>query len=171
MAEGPVDNPLWEFSLVAYRDRVADLCLRAQDECNTDVNLLLYAAWLARCDRLLTGQHFAMQQSAVRQWRERVVHPLRRLRRDLRDYVPARALRDALAGLELQAERTQQDALYAGFLAAGTLPHSPQPLTENLALVAAAGAGAEPGWRPLVEELVTQLRACGVGFDGGSVPR
>ncbi|MEZ5569611.1 MAG: TIGR02444 family protein [Halioglobus sp.] len=171
MAEAPVENPLWEFSLAAYRDRVAALCLRAQDECDADVNLLLYAAWLAREDRLLTSEHLADQQSAVHQWRERVVQPLRRLRVELRDYVPARAIREGLADLELQAERTQQAALYAGFLAAGAQPYAPQPLTENLARAAAAGGSAEVRWRALVEELAMRLSAQDGGFDGGSAPR
>ena len=41
-------RPLWDFSLEVYgRPKVAETCLRLQDEFGVDVPVLLFAAWLA----------------------------------------------------------------------------------------------------------------------------
>jgi uncharacterized protein (TIGR02444 family) len=107
-----MDNPFWEFSLATYgREGVPPVCLALQDELGVDVNILLYAAWLASMDEQLTSSHLAGLEDRVRPWRRRVVQPLRALRRQLRDYPSAAAVREQVKQLELDTERQQQDSM------------------------------------------------------------
>lgn len=81
-------SELWDFSLSLYRRAgVEPLCLQLQDRWRADVTLLLWLRWLEEEgvsvdeDRLTE----ALWTSAA--WRERVVEPLRALRRAIkRDY-------------------------------------------------------------------------------------
>ncbi len=82
-----MSNPFWDYSLATYSlDGVASTCLALQDTIGLDVNLLLYAAWLARMDQRLSGEHLAGVEAEIVDWRERVIKPLRALRRQLQDY-------------------------------------------------------------------------------------
>tara|TARA_R110000823_G_scaffold119998_7_gene244329 strand:- start:5273 stop:5809 length:537 start_codon:yes stop_codon:yes gene_type:complete len=167
MAEIGATNPFWDYSLAVYRGGVVTLCLRLQDDCGVDVNLLLYAAWLWLQGRPLTAEHLAEQDVAVSDWRVRVVQPLRILRRDLREFSPAAALRERLAELELLAERAEQDILFAGSTAAGAPPpgsHNEMPagrarLHAHLALVAELSGSEQTRWKPLIDALVPLLAA------------
>jgi len=153
-----MDNPFWTYSTAVYaKEGVPALCLALQDGYGVDVNLLLYAAWLASRDLALTEPHLADIQRAVSRWRDDVVRPLRQLRRSLRDYPEARHWREELQRLELQAERTQQDVMYRTAPTAAALPAAQRPLRLNLAAVAACGHGREEGWRTLVEQLAGLL--------------
>lgn len=112
-----VDRPdagerLWEFANRVYADpRVAAACLRAQDEHALDVNLLLFAAWLAmrRVDLDLAAAEGAAAHVAA--WHREVVVPLRRTRRRWRDGEPPAGTYEALKSLELEAERHELEAL------------------------------------------------------------
>jgi uncharacterized protein (TIGR02444 family) len=126
----PMPNPFWDYSLSAYAEPgVADACLAAQDGCGLDVNLLLYAAWLASTGRALTEAHLAGVEEEVGEWRSRVIIPLRTLRRDLKSLAAADTLREQVKALELQSERHQQDLMWQLFqrcppeqLSTGLLP-------------------------------------------------
>ncbi|HEY7776848.1 MAG TPA: TIGR02444 family protein, partial [Kineobactrum sp.] len=101
-----MNNALWEFSLHQYRQAgVAEACLEAQDRYAADVNLLLYAAWLQAQGRQLDAGGWREVNLALAPWRERVVVPLRQLRRDWRELPGVQALREQLKVLELEAER------------------------------------------------------------------
>lgn len=128
-----MSNPFWDYSLSVYdAPGVADACLSAQDDCGVDVNFVLYAAWLAATDRLLTVEHLAMLEAAVARWRTHAVQPLRRLRRDLKSLPGAEELRRQVAALELTAERRQQDIMWQCFSDAPPLPLSSSALVANL---------------------------------------
>lgn len=109
---------LWSFSLSVYdAPGVADACLAAQDGHGADVNLLLWAAWLAAQGHLLTAEELAEAQAATDPWRDEVVRPLRAIRRRLKTG-PAPApdaitdpLRQQIKAAELEAERVQQQVL------------------------------------------------------------
>ncbi|MFC7333345.1 TIGR02444 family protein [Rhodocista pekingensis] len=109
---------LWRFSLAVYaRPDVAPLCLALQDGHGADVNLLLWAAWLALVHgHTLTPGDLAAAEAAVAPWREGVVRPLRAVRRTLKAPEPplpagAGALRERIKAAELEAERLQQQVL------------------------------------------------------------
>ena len=98
-----MSNPFWEFSLAHYAlDGVPQACLALQDEFGLDVNVLLYGAWLAAMDRCLTLEHLEDMERHIAPWRDRVVQPLRALRRQWRDYPAASGIRDEIKRLELR---------------------------------------------------------------------
>ena len=106
---------LWSFSLAVYAaPGVADACLTAQDEAGADVNLLLWAAWLAAQGHDLTAAELAEAVAATQPWRDDVVRPLRALRRRLKSGpAPApcpatESLRAQVKAAELEAEHQQQ---------------------------------------------------------------
>lgn len=158
-----MSNPFWDFSLRSYeRPAVADVCISLQDEAALDVNILLYAAWLATANQRLDLNHLEQLEAVVAPWRARVVSPLRSLRRQWRDYPEAGALRGQLQQLELAAERQQQDMMLAFYRSAASLAEACAPLAQNLALVAetmgqTAGSG-RPRWHSDLEMLVSLLQ-------------
>jgi uncharacterized protein (TIGR02444 family) len=113
-------SPFWTFSLALYRTPgVPDACLQAQDDCGADVNVLLFALWLAHEGRRVGPDDLRDADAAVALWREEVVRSLRRARRALRTPPAGFAaegaglLRDAVKKVELESERLQQEALFA----------------------------------------------------------
>jgi uncharacterized protein (TIGR02444 family) len=156
-----MSNPLWDYSLTIYRlDEVATSCIALQDTFDIDVNLLLYAAWLAHRKRCLSDDHLAALDACVCDWREQVVKPLRGLRRQLRAYsdaASAASVRDELKSLELRAEREQQEAIYAFHQRAPGLPHSDDPLLENLARVALLASPDDRAWDSAIRHLAARI--------------
>jgi uncharacterized protein (TIGR02444 family) len=112
-------SPFWRFSLSFYRvPNVADACIRLQDEAGVDVNVLFCLLWHAALERKLSRTDVAAIEERIGPWREQVVVPLRAIRRALRSPPPVvekgtvEAYRTKVKGLELEAERLQQEALY-----------------------------------------------------------
>ena len=113
-------SPLWRFSLGFYRQPgVADTCIALQDECGVDVNVLMLFLWLATQHKEITpGEVRTVWQQAA-PWRDRVVAPLRGVRRDLKAGVPlvaydaAAFFRTRIKAIELESERLEQEALFA----------------------------------------------------------
>jgi uncharacterized protein (TIGR02444 family) len=156
----PVNNPLWEYSLAHYaREGVSEACLALQDSCDLDVNLLLYGAWLASMNQRLNPEHLSGLEHSIARWRQEVVRPLRALRRQWRDYEPARELRRQLGELELEAERMQQDQMLAYYRAAPALAAVGADLRGNLLLVAECCGTDAPGKGPRIARLAGLLRA------------
>ena len=80
-----MDNPFWNFTLAVYnRSGVAEACIRLQDECGADVNLVLFILWQAFEGREMTSQGVAEVEAAVGEWQGKVVRPLRESRRWLK---------------------------------------------------------------------------------------
>lgn len=105
---------LWSFSLSVYAaPSVAAACLDAQDGHDADVNLLLWAAWLAAQGHDLMPDELAEAQAATAPWRDEVVRPLRAVRRRLKSAPgpDAESLRRQVKAAELEAERIQQTVL------------------------------------------------------------
>lgn len=115
------DNPFWDFSLSVYRKPgVADACLRLQDEAGLDVNLVLFTCWIAGVrEAPLSDAEMREVVALTQDWRERVVVPLRRIRRELKggsEGLPPEAVesfRSEIKRIELASERRQQDMLFA----------------------------------------------------------
>jgi uncharacterized protein (TIGR02444 family) len=113
-------TPFWRYSLKFYGQAgVSDACIALQDGCGVDVNLLLYLFWLASEGRQVTAQDVKMLDDKVRSWRELTIIPIRDVRRKLKgaatfiDPAKQEALRDKVKIAELEAERLQQEGLYA----------------------------------------------------------
>ena len=149
-----MSNPLWDYSLATYRvEEVATTCLTLQDTYGVDVNLLLYAAWLAHINRRLSAAHLNEVDALVTPWRDSVVRPLRQLRRELRGYSQAAGVREELKALELRAEREQQDQMHAFYRRSAELPHEDNPLRDNLAQVTRLASPENRGWEREITHL------------------
>jgi uncharacterized protein (TIGR02444 family) len=113
-------TPFWRFSLHFYRQPgVADACIALQDGCGVDVNLLLFLLWLADDGQFLSVDEVKKLDDQVRDWRNVTIIPIREVRRKLKGVrtlvEPGKqeAFRNKVKVIELEAERLQQDALYA----------------------------------------------------------
>jgi uncharacterized protein (TIGR02444 family) len=149
-----MSNEFWTFSLASYAaEGVAESCLAVQDQLGIDVNMVLYASWLAATDRRLSEEHLARINSCVGLWREQVVVPLRTVRRHLREVPEASLLRDGVKSLELQAEQHQQGMMWHFFCSAAALPSEKCPLEENLALLAGPANADSQLWADLINRL------------------
>ncbi len=149
-------NPLWEFSLALYgRPGVPAACLDLQDRLGQDVNLLLFAAWAGMaCNADLPAAELARIDSAVAPWRAEVVRPLRAVRRRVKGEDDA--LYRRMKAAELEAERVQQDRLFAlsglkpapgggvALAAANLYRLVPEGDPAVMALLAALGTPPEP---------------------------
>ncbi len=113
-------SPFWRFSLEFYRlPKVADACIALQEEAGVDVNLLLFLLWQARQRRRLSTADVAALEAKIAPWRDATVIPLRSVRRALKsppslvEAMTAEAFRNRIKGVELEAERLQQEAMFA----------------------------------------------------------
>ena len=117
---GPPDNPFWNFSLQFYsQDGVADILLWFQEECQVDINLILYCCWAGISQTpVLRATDITFLRQIVDRWQSEIVQPLRSLRQTLK--IDARGapvsqvagVRASLQQAELEAERLQQDMLH-----------------------------------------------------------
>jgi uncharacterized protein (TIGR02444 family) len=113
------ESPFWRFSVSFYSvPQVADACLDLQDEAGADVNLVMFLLWNATHNRKFSAADIAALDRRFGEWRDIAVIPLRTLRRALKSppdaIEPAKAekFRTRIKGVELEAERLQQEALY-----------------------------------------------------------
>lgn len=114
--DGPMENPLWRFSLAVYdRAVVKSTCLALQDRTGADVNILLFLCWLDHTGRPMPDD--AALRRIIRTTaplRDDVVAPLRAVRRNL-DPAKVQALRNAILNAELVGEQMIQALLHARF--------------------------------------------------------
>jgi uncharacterized protein (TIGR02444 family) len=147
-------NEFWTFSLATYAaEGVAECCLAVQDEMGLDVNVLLYATWLASRERKMTEAHLAALEACIRPWRQRVVLPLRALRNALRDYPDASLVREGVKELELQSEQQQQNMMWEFCNSMEALPLEKQPLEGNLSLLVQSLEICDTPWNALRDQL------------------
>jgi uncharacterized protein (TIGR02444 family) len=113
-------SPFWRFSLGFYRrPGVAEACIALQEEAGVDVNLLLFLLWHAAQRHQLAVAEIAALEQKIGAWREAAVIPLRAIRRALKapfalvEAGTAEAFRNRIKAVELEAERLQQEAMYA----------------------------------------------------------
>ena len=103
---------LWRFSVAFYaRPGVAEALIALQDRAGCDVNLMLFALWLAFSGRgRLTKEELATALRIARPIRVDIVEPLRALRRRLKPYSDedVQRLRDGIKATELAAEKVIQ---------------------------------------------------------------
>ncbi len=112
------DSPFWRFSLRFYAlPDVAPACLVLQDEAGVDVNLMLFLLYLAESGRTVTREEIAGLDAEVKEWRTKIVEPLRALRRKLKagfgdvPLATSESLRTLVKKVELESERAEQTGL------------------------------------------------------------
>ena len=108
----PSAEAVWRFVRRLYaQPGLSSVCLALQDQHGVDVTLLFHLLLLARCNRSVSRAGVAQIEAAARPWRDAVIAPLRRIRRELKTipagYPEAPALRQAIAASEIEAERMQ----------------------------------------------------------------
>jgi uncharacterized protein (TIGR02444 family) len=137
------ETPFWRFSLKFYRQpSVSEACIALQDGCGVDVNLMLFLLWLASDDRQLSAGEVKMLDDNVRDWRNLTIIPIRDVRRKLKDAPTLveigtqEAFRNKVKAVELEAEKLQQEALYA-FAKSGPLGTEASPTVAALANILA----------------------------------
>lgn len=145
------ESPFWDYSLCLYgRPCMEATCLELQRRHGLDVNLLLFACWLASQGIELDQETLIRAKKAVSTWHIEVVRPLRALRRRLAvrlDHAKpesligrwpgevARLRQDVLA-LELDGEHLAQLALTdVGADLQSTQKAGPELAAANLARV------------------------------------
>jgi uncharacterized protein (TIGR02444 family) len=116
----PQSSPFWTFSLGYYRGAgVSEACLELQDNCGVDVNVVLFLLWMASQKRQVGADEVKRLADEVRPWQVDVIGPIRTLRRRLKSDAPlldrgsAELFRTRIKAVELEAERLQQEAMYA----------------------------------------------------------
>ena len=98
---------------------VSRACIALQDEAGVDVNILFYLLWNATQGRAFNAADVTEIEHRIGPWRDIAVVPVRNIRRALKSPPPvvepaaAEALRTRIKAVELEAERLQQEALYA----------------------------------------------------------
>jgi uncharacterized protein (TIGR02444 family) len=111
---------------------VSDACIALQDGCGIDVSLLLFLFWLASERQELAADEVKKLDATIKSWRELTIIPIRDTRRKLKgaktfvDPAKQEALRDKIKAVELEAEKLQQEALYA-FTQTGPLGKPAEP--------------------------------------------
>ena len=113
-------SPFWRFSVKFYAEPgVAQACIDLQDQAGVDVNVLFFLLWNATQRRTFDVTQVAAVERAIGPWREAAVVPIRNVRRALKSPPPvmspdvAEDFRTRIKAVELEAERLQQEALYA----------------------------------------------------------
>ena len=113
-------SPFWQFSVKFYAvPGVAPACIALQDLAGVDVNLLFFLLWKAKLGRALNEPELKELDHMVGVWRNTAVIPLRELRRALKSpqaiLAPdvVKSFRERIKAAELEAERLQQEGMYA----------------------------------------------------------
>jgi uncharacterized protein (TIGR02444 family) len=171
----PTDTPFWRFSLNFYRQAgVAEACIALQDDCGVDVNLMLFLLWLAAGGRQLSIDNVKELDGAVRGWRELTIIPIRKIRRALKgaptlvETGRQEALRTKIKALELEAERLQQEALYAHSRSAPRGSEAAVPAAARANLAAYEGVLGTRFAKAAVDRLLSAFVA--VKFDDFAAP-
>jgi len=162
----PTETPFWRFSLKFYRQAgVSDACIALQDGYGVDVNLLLFLFWLASDDRQLSAEEVKMLDDNARDWRNLTIVPIRDARRKLKGaetlVEPGKqeVFRNKVKAVELEAERLQQEALYA-FAKSGPLgTEAPAPVAAIANVAAYESALGVNFPKPSVAVLATAFAA------------
>jgi uncharacterized protein (TIGR02444 family) len=144
-------SPFWQFSIKFYAmPGVAPACIALQDEAGVDVNLLFFLLWNATLGRTLTNVEVEELDQMIGAWRNTAVIPLRELRRALKTppamLTPdvAETFRNRIKAAELEAERLQQEAMYALTQSGRFRGSAPTPVEAARANIAAYQAVLRP---------------------------
>jgi len=105
-------NPFWDFSLQHYaKAPVQQQCLQLQEDAGANVNVVLFALWLATEKRLF-DHDLVLHHAELLHWHEQVIVPLRQARFGVKQSDLNDDLYETVKKTELDAERVEQDILY-----------------------------------------------------------
>lgn len=107
-------SPFWDFTLAIYqKGGVSPACIALQDRHGLDVNFLLMCLFAGTRGRALADAEFARLEAGVAPWRQNVIHPLRAVRRWLKEQQlvgkdQSDPLRRGILAREIDSEGLQQ---------------------------------------------------------------
>lgn len=130
----------WDFSLDLYaRPGVAERCLRLQARHGADVNLLLFALFLAAEGQRVSRREILTLMESVKAVHEQVVRPLRGARTALKAMLAegASGMQAAIAQLRADVKRSELDAEHLEQL----MLAAARPKRRGRAVAASARAG------------------------------
>ncbi|MDH5446177.1 MAG: TIGR02444 family protein [Gammaproteobacteria bacterium] len=145
-------SEFWDFSLEVYeRPEVSKLCLDLQDNYSADINMLLFACWLAQTGRgTVTVSAWRAMTLRLTRLREKVIKPLRSVRHILKEeHLAPEAMKQKVFEAELEAEHIEQLILDKEW-GSGRRP---------------VVSGSERRTRDMIENIVAYFRAEGLSFD------
>lgn len=132
----------WNWSLKAYKNpETQRACLHLQDQFRQDVNVLLWACWLASKKQCPTANALKHCIEIMDIWQSGGVVGIRKARREINNtphLESANALKHQFLNLELAFERQEQLALEAlpSQMAPNTLKSSTEICLHNMKMVA-----------------------------------
>jgi len=115
----PPPSAFWDFTLSIYRrDGVSPALIALQDRLGLDVNFLLACLYAGSHGAALADADFARLEDAAAPLRKHLIHPLRQVRRWLKDQSTiakesADPIRRAVLAQEIESEGLQQRAMEA----------------------------------------------------------
>ena len=111
-------NPLWRFSKNIYRkEEVSETLLHLQDKFYIDLNMILFVTWLASINRSITTSDIQDAQKLVSLWRTKVIVPVRKIRRSIRDFSGTDYLYEDVKKLEIETEKEELKILFDNYIA------------------------------------------------------
>ena len=116
------------YSIALYDgNRVAECCLRLQDEYGLDVNAVLFCYWFGARHGVIDADLWTRIDEISSQWQGRLIRPLREARRWLKERSfgsdrDMRDLRERIKANEIAAELLQQRAMREACEAGGSGP-------------------------------------------------
>lgn len=162
----PESNPFWTYSLRLYRQPgVAQACIALQDRSGVDVNVLLFCLWMGASGQTLTAAAARLVAGLSQAWSGNVVTPLRETRRFLKP-LELPNLRNAVAAVELAAERVEQDLLLTVAPRRVTAPARPPAAAARRAAANVARYAKHWRRRPRGADIADVLRILTAAFPG-----
>ena len=106
------ESPFWDYAVSLYQRRGVEIaCLDLQRRQGLDVNLLLFACWLASLGILLDRTTLERAKNAVLPWQTEMVRPLRALRDRLKRQIDRAAIDDPIARWPDLMRKLRKDVL------------------------------------------------------------
>ncbi len=112
-------SAFWTFTLGVYqKEGVSPACIALQDRLGLDVNFLMLCLYAGSRGHKLNADAFARVEERAAPWRKNVIHPLRAVRRWLKEQqllekAPSDQLRRGVLGYEIESEGVQQRLMEA----------------------------------------------------------
>lgn len=148
----------WQFSIAIYSSStVSDACLWLQDEFGIDVNVLLFVLFCGHRGYAITVDDIERLENDLRPWRENVIHPIRRVRRWLKqqtNYGDVDTFYQTLLAYEIECEKRQQRMMESALSVPRGAPSKKITAANTVQYLAERGV---PLSTPVVERLAAVL--------------
>ena len=156
-------SPFWNFTLAVYqKEGVSPACIALQDRLCLDVNFLLLCLYAGSRGHQLGTDDFASVEERVAPWRKNVIHPLRGVRRWLKEQqllerAPSDQLRRGVLEFEIESEGVQQRLMEAAVTVPAGASSAPAAASNLKSYLAWARATVSDADRNELSVLLSQV--------------